>query len=143
MTDTAYFLANASVVPVWALMVFAPRATLTERLTSTPLIPVLYGMLYITLVIAHFFIGGEGDMWTLDGLRLSFTRDLVLLLAWVHYLCFDMVVGMWALRDAKRLQLSWWMVGPCLVLMLFLGPAGFVCYVLVRRWMGGAKRWEV
>ena len=81
------------------------------------------------------------DRASLAGLRLSFERDSVLLLAWVHYLCFDMVVGMWVLRDAKRLAIGSWWVGPCLLFTLLLGPIGFGAYALLRWRRVGATGW--
>lgn len=140
--ETSYLLANASVLPVWLLMVFAPHTRLTERLTATPLVPLAYALLYATLLVGTMTTGGDGDMGSMAGLRTAFERDGVLLLAWVHYLCFDMVVGMWELRDAKRLGLSWWGVGPCLVGTLMFGPFGFAAYLALRWFQAGKTTWD-
>ena len=141
MGETIYALANASVIPFWCLLILAPKAKLTERLFSTPLVPVMYAVLYAGLLAASFVGTGGGDMFSLEGLRAAFTRDVVLLLAWVHYLCFDMVVGLWEWRDAKRLGLHWGWVAPCLLLTLMLGPVGFLCYVVVRLVRSRQVRW--
>lgn len=142
MGELAYGIANASIVPVWLLLVFAPRWALTERLASTPVVPALYAVLYAALLVGSLAVGGDGGMASLVDLRLAFERDVVLLLAWVHYLCFDMLVGMWIRRDALRRGLSWWVVGPCLVGTLMFGPAGFVAYAVARRALAGATTWD-
>lgn len=141
MGETAYLLANLSVAPVWLLMILAPNARLTERLVATPLVPALYAVLYVGLLVATTATGGDGDMGSMAGLRVAFERDGVLLLAWVHYLCFDMVVGMWEVRDAKRLGLSWWAVGPCLLFTLMFGPFGFLGYCALRYARAGDATW--
>ncbi len=143
MGETAYLIANASVLPVWWLLVFAPRAALTRRLASTPFVPGLYAVLYAALLVGSMTVGGDGDMGSMAGLRIAFERDVVLLLAWVHYLCFDMVVGMWISRDALRRGITWWIVGPCLVATLMFGPLGLLAYAVARRVRAGAVRWDV
>ena len=142
MGETAYLIANASVAPVWLLMIFAPTASITERMTRTPLVPALYAVLYSCLLIGSFVLPGEGSMSSLADLRIAFERDLVLLLAWVHYLSFDMVVGMWEYRDARKHGLSWWAVGPCMAGTLMFGPFGMLAYVVLRRVMAGQTDWE-
>ena len=141
MGETAYLLANASVLPVWALMVFVPAASVTQRLTATPAVPALYAVGYALLLIGTLVRGGDGDMASLDGLRAGFERDAVLLMAWLHYLCFDMVVGMWICNDARSKELSWRWVGPCLVGTLMAGPVGWLCYLVGRRAKAGATGW--
>ncbi len=138
--ETWYLIANASVAPVWLLLILAPRAALTERVAATPLVPAIYALVYVGLLVPAL-TGGSGDMASLEGLRAAFEQDAALLLAWVHYLCFDMAVGMWAYREGRRLGMSWWVVGPCLAGTLMFGPAGFVAFVAARRLMTGVSAW--
>jgi hypothetical protein len=53
-------------------------------------------------------------------------------MGWVHYLAFDLFVGSWQLRDAKRLDIAHVQLIPCLLLTLLLGPIGLVCYFALR-----------
>ena len=132
MGELSYLVANASVMPVWLLMIAAPKSVITRSLIRTPLVPIFYAVLYAALLIASLVAGGDGGMDSLDSLRISFERDSLLLMAWVHYLCFDMVVGMWEVRDARRLGIEPRWLAPCLVFTLMLGPIGFAMYVAVR-----------
>ena len=86
---------------------------------------------------------GGGDMGSLDGLREGFEQDPILLLAWVHYLSFDLFVGMWITRDRARLGLSPWPVAPCLLLTLMLGPVGLALYLGLRWATRRTLRFEV
>jgi hypothetical protein len=140
--ELAYLIANASVIPPWLAMMLAPRARITQALIATPVVPALLAVVYAALVAASLVGGGEGGMGSLADLRVGFERDLVLLLAWVHYLSFDLFVGMWELRDAQRRGLSHWGVVPCLIFTLMLGPTGLLLYVAFRWFSIGSVRFD-
>ena len=62
-----------------------------------------------------------------------FQDPWALLAGWVHYLCFDLAVGAWALRDAQRRGLPHLLLVPALVLTFLLGPVGLLLYAGLRR----------
>jgi len=78
-------------------------------------------------------LGGEGGMDTLENLKVSFGRDEVLVLGWVHYLVFDLFVGAWIVRDSSVLKIGQLTIVPALILTLLAGPIGLLFY-LVLRW---------
>ena len=135
-----YVFVNLSVMPWWLCMMVLPNWRVTQRITATPLIPMAYALLYTAFVVPSF--GGEGaDLTSLAGIRDAFARDVVVLLGWIHYVCFDLLVGMWVYRDARHHQLPWWGVAPCLVFNLMLGPFGFLCYIGFRAARLKRLRW--
>lgn len=123
---THLFLAASAVAvaPVWFLMIARPDARLTRRLVTSErviLVPVaLYGLFMLTTVGPH-----------LADLRLG--TGTVLVVAWMHFLPFDLFVGRWIYLDASRRGLRHWRVGPALLLTMFLGPFGFGAYTLLAR----------
>jgi hypothetical protein len=54
------------------------------------------------------------------------------LLAWIHFLAFDLFVGRWIYRDGYERFISAWLMSPVLVLALLLGPLGLLTYLLIR-----------
>lgn len=74
----------------------------------------------------------RGGFGSLREVALLFEHDWMLLAGWVHYLAFDLFVGSWQVRDARRLGIPHAAVLPCLVLTLFLGPVGWLLYLGVR-----------
>ena len=130
--ELLYLLANASAGLCWLPLIVAPASRLTQRLTATPLVPAVFAVLYVVLVVFMLAGDGVGGMESLAALRRGFASDTVLLLAWVHYLCFDMVVGHGVLRDSQRLGLPALAVAPCLVLTFLLGPVGLLAYLGLR-----------
>jgi hypothetical protein len=131
MAETLYVICNAAVLPGWALLIFAPRWKWTHALVVTVLLPVLLGLVYISLIAAN--VGALNSAFThLSDVARLFENPYCLLAGWVHYLAFDLFVGGWQVRDAQRCGVPHWVVAPCLILTLLLGPTGLVCYFAAR-----------
>ena len=141
--ELLYTLANGAAGACWLPLLLAPRSRFTERWTASPLPPLVFAVVYAVLVVVMVTGPGEGSMASLASLRRGFERDPVLLLAWVHYLCFDMMVGFWEVRDSRRLGLSPWLVAPCLLLTFLLGPLGLLLYLGLRLASRGSLRFDV
>jgi hypothetical protein len=123
-------IANISVIPAWLLLIIIPRSTITRKVVHSYLYPVLLGVFYLFLLVVSW--GGEGGMDTLENLKLSFQRDEVLVLGWVHYLVFDLFIGAWIARDATANGIKHLSIIPSLVLTLFVGPVGLLSYLILR-----------
>ena len=129
--ETLFSISGMVSVPGWLLLVVAPRWPWTSRLVAGVVIPLLLAVLYVYLVVTHFF-GAEGGFGTLADVSLLFQNPYVLLAGWVHYLALDLFVGSWEVRDARRLGIPHLLVIPCLVLTLLFAPAGLLLYFVLR-----------
>jgi hypothetical protein len=99
------------------------------------LYPALLGAVYTACACVLFLSGGgpEGaGMGSLPGVMKLFSMPLAAFVGWVHYLVFDLFVGAWQARDARRHGIPHALLLPCLALTLMLGPAGLLLYLLVR-----------
>ena len=76
--------------------------------------------------------GNEGGFSTLAGVSQLFANPWLLLAGWIHYLCFDLLIGCWEVRDARDRGLPHLLVVPCLLLTFMFGPAGWLLYQGVR-----------
>ncbi len=123
-------IANISVIPAWLLLIIIPRSPITRQVVHSYLYPALLGVFYLLLLVISW--GGEGGMDTLENLKLSFQRDEVLVLGWVHYLVFDLFIGAWIARDAAANGIKHLSIIPSLVLTLFVGPVGLLSYLILR-----------
>jgi hypothetical protein len=123
-------LANMSVLPGWFLLVFLPQHRVTKLVVHSYLYPMLLGVVYLGLMVVSW--GGEGGMDTLENLKLSFSRDGILVLGWVHYLVFDLFIGAWMVRDSVENRIRHLSVVPFLILTLFAGPIGLLSYFIIR-----------
>jgi hypothetical protein len=129
--ELLFSICGKVVLPGWLLLIVAPRWKWTTRLIASVLLPGLMGAVYVYLIAAN--IGkAEGSFNTLAGVASLFKTPELLLAGWVHYLAFDLFVGCWEVRDAQRLGVRHWLVIPCLILTLMLGPSGLLAYFVVR-----------
>ena len=133
--QTLLTLINLSVLPAWILLIFAPRWAWTDRLIHSGLYPVCLGLAYLAFMVGALFFGTNEDpvdFMTLEGIAAIFTHPFGILTAWVHYLVFDLFVGMWEARDARRRGLAHWKLVPCLFLTFMAGPIGLLLYFILR-----------
>jgi hypothetical protein len=134
--QTLLNLINFAVLPAWALLIVAPRWRWTERLIHSGLYPVVLGLAYVGFMICALKFGTNNEpvsFTTVEGIAAIFTHPFGLLTAWVHYLVFDLFVGMWEARDTRRRGMSHFALTPCLVLTFMAGPAGLLLYFGLRR----------
>lgn len=129
--ETLFSICQYSVMPAWALLVFAPRWKGTQVVVHTGIFPLAFGAVYLALAATNFF-GGEGNFNSLEGVATMFENRGALLAGWVHYLVFDLFIGAWESRDSRRLGIPHLAVVPCLLLTLMAGPVGLLLYVALR-----------
>ncbi|CAN5181913.1 ABA4-like family protein [soil metagenome] len=129
--DTAFQLANLSVLPAWLLMFVAPGSIVTRYVVYSYLYPMLLGIVYVVLLVLTLQTS-SGDFGSLAGVKELFSSEWAVVLGWVHYLVFDMFVGSWELQDSRKNGISHWLVLPCLFFTLMLGPVGLLMYLLLR-----------
>lgn len=93
---------------------------------------VILALTYLYFIIQGISGAEEGGFGSLAEVRSLFGSDEALLAGWIHYLAFDLFVGMWIARDAWKTDLNRWMLLPCLLLTFMLGPVGLLTYFIIR-----------
>jgi hypothetical protein len=122
--DQIFAIVNPLAALAWlALIVLPRRAPLVTGLA----LPALFAALYAVLIAAHWG-GSDGGFSSLPDVAALFANRWLLLAGWVHYLCFDLLVGTWEVQDAQARGIPHLLVVPCLVLTFLFGPAGWVLY---------------
>ena len=129
--EALFSIAGFVVLPGWALLVFAPWWRWSTGLVPGIVLPAILGVLYTALIAINFF-GSEGGFGSLADVARMFENSYLLLAGWIHYLAFDIFVGAWEVRDARRLGINHLLVVPCLLLTFMLGPVGLLVYLGVR-----------
>ncbi|MBO6658876.1 MAG: DUF4281 domain-containing protein [Pseudomonadales bacterium] len=132
--DTVFTIINAAILPFWVLLLFLPHHKVTQVLVHSGLVPVLFGLVYAYYMISGLILGGAegGGMDSLQSLMMAFTDPGSVVAAWTHYLIFDLFVGAWMVRDAKREEILHLAIVIPLVLTLMAGPVGLLLYVALK-----------
>jgi len=127
--DQIFAAANLTAMCGWLLLVIFPRKPLARSVAAA--IPIVLAAGYLGLLASHW---GEssGGFSTLRDVGALFSNPWILLAGWVHYLAFDLFIGIWEVRDSTERGLSHWLVIPCLVLTFLFGPVGLLCYYALR-----------
>ncbi|WP_293868637.1 ABA4-like family protein [uncultured Alsobacter sp.] len=110
-----------------ALSPLAPRAT--QAVATT--VPLVLSAGYAALILVSW-AGAPGGFGSLADVMRLFTAPTVALAGWVHYLAFDLLVGAWEARTARREGLPHVLLLPCLVLTFLFGPAGLLLFLSIR-----------
>jgi len=124
----AFRLLNLAVLPWWGVWLAAPRSRWALRAASHSGIFLGLSALYTGLLVAALREAG-GPGLDFDALRGLLSSPLGFLAGWTHTLAFDLFVGAWILREARRLGVE---PRPYLVFALLAGPVGLGAF-LARR----------
>ena len=129
--DQLFSLCNSAALIGWLILAIAGRKRWAAYLTTGVILPLLLAIAYLVLLLGHW---GEtkGDFGTLTGVAALFSNHWVLLAGWIHYLCFDLFIGSWEVRDAQARGISHWLVIPCLFFTFMFGPVGLLLYFGLR-----------
>jgi hypothetical protein len=126
----------------WLLLIFLPRWWWTTTFITSWLIPAILAVAYLVLIVMYFRAAPANATFdSLAGVRAFFELDGLLLAGWIHYLCFDLFIGSWEVRDARRQGIHHLLVIPCLVFTFLLGPIGLLAYLLLKYALRG--RWTI
>ena len=147
--DTVFSVANMYALICWVALAFLPRwpALLAAILyAGVGLLSLTYAVTMIGLVTGTFDpVGGEpgGNFSSIDGVQALFASDGGLTLGWVHYLAFDLFVGLWIARDADAKGFSRIIQVPVLFATLMAGPLGLLIWMVIREKRAQAQgRWS-
>jgi hypothetical protein len=138
--DMIFGLANAWALLGWLILACAPKR---ERVVpfvffaGAVLLACLYAGLIIPLMAGVISDGGPvgrppADFTTLAGVMALFDTPGGATIGWIHYLVFDLFVGIWIARNADAHKISRWLQAPILFLTLMAGPIGLLLYLLLR-----------
>lgn len=133
MTPNEVFsLANLTVMPMWIVMILLPNWKITRFLIDFKIVPILLSLVYAVYIGMALAADGMMDFGSLSTVMALFTKENAVLAGWVHYLAFDLLVGMWILDQNRELGLHQLLIAPCLLLTFMFGPVGFLLFMTLR-----------
>jgi len=133
MTPTEVFsIANMIAIPMWVLMLFFSKWKVTRFLIDFKVIPLALAFMYAIYIFQAIQISGMMDFGSLTSVITLFTEENAVLAGWIHYLAFDLIVGMLVLDQNKELKINQLVMAPCLFLTFMLGPIGFLLFMIIK-----------
>jgi hypothetical protein len=130
--DQLFDIANSVALTAWLGLLFLPRVRVVTDVIAAVLIPCLFAAAYFVILMRFFDPGGFEKFSTLAGLASLQGSPWLLLAGWLHYLAFDLFVGTWEVRTARREGIAHLAIVPSLLLTFMAGPAGLLLFVITR-----------
>ncbi len=133
MTPSDMFsVVNMVAMAMWLLMIFLPRWKGTRLLIDYKVIPIALSIIYVIYLVLSLNNGNGLDFGSLESVMQLFTREDAVLAGWVHYLAFDLLIGMWILDQNQKLGINHIWLVPCLLGTFMVGPVGFLLFIILR-----------
>ena len=128
--EQIFSMAGALAAAGWLFLVFLPKRPLAVHVAGV-FLPLLLALMYLYFIAVNIR-GAEGGFGSLADVAALFQKRELLLAGWIHYLCFDLFIGAWEVRDSQRHQIPHLVVIPCLIMTFMLGPIGLLFYFAIR-----------
>jgi len=134
--ELIFSVTNIYALVMWAILAFAPRSDMIMKglfYGGVGLLAATYAVIIVPLMTGMVDGGGgTPDFSTLEGVKTTLSSDGGATIGWIHYLAFDLFVGMWVARNADQYGFARWLQIPFLFFTLMLGPFGLTLYLLLR-----------
>ncbi len=131
--ESLFQLVNTAILPAWLLLFFLPHWKYTQKTIHAIWIPCILGIFYAYLIFSsNEALPADANLTTLSGIMSMLSDPQAFLASWIHYIIFDLFVGAWIVRDAKRTEIKHLLIVPCLIFTLMLGPLGLTLYLLLK-----------
>ncbi len=123
--ETLFSAASTAALLGWLLLIAGPRRRWVRWLIGGGIVGGLC-LVYGVLAMAYFFTVPGGGFGTLEQVMRLFTVPEVALAGWVHYLAFDLAVGLWIAQRSDAQGVSRWLQAPVLGVTFMFGPLGLL-----------------
>lgn len=131
-TAEVFSISNLLVMPMWLLMILLPKWKATRFLIDYKIVPLLLSLIYAVYIGISIQTGGMMDFGSLQSVMELFTKENAVLAGWVHYLAFDLLVGMWMLDQNRTIGIHQLLMVPCLFFTFMFGPVGFLLFIIIK-----------
>ena len=128
--ERIFSLASVIATVGWLFLIVLPKRPLALHVAGV-FFPLLLALMYLYFIAMHIR-GAEGGFGSLADVAMLFQKRELLLAGWIHYLCFDLFIGAWEIRDSQRHGIPHLVVIPCLIMTFMLGPIGLLFYFAIR-----------
>jgi hypothetical protein len=122
----------------WLLLILLPTWKFTRWIAETAVFPVFLSIVYVLGIIPLLMQTGPGimsDFGSAEGVTRLLGNADIALVAWIHILAFDQVVGMMIYREnMQHRYVPLPVQSVLLAATLMFGPVGFLTYYVLRAW---------
>ncbi|MEP2980346.1 MAG: ABA4-like family protein [Lentilitoribacter sp.] len=129
--ETLFAISSPIAMLGWVALIISPIIPTWSDRIATYISPGLLSLAYMSLILA-FWSDAKGGFDTLANVQLLFTQSEIAMAGWLHYLAFDLFMGAWIVREARKASISHWFIVPILPFTLLFGPIGYVLFLALK-----------
>lgn len=141
ITEIVFNISNFLALVGWLMLLMFPASRFVRVTIISGGLILVFALCYLGLILVHFPIG-ETDFSSLAGVMKLFENKDMVAAGWLHYLAFDLLVGVWITLNARSHSFKHWWIIPSLFLTFMFGPIGLLSYFILRaiitkNWLNG------
>lgn len=130
--DSIFQLSNTIALLGWLILVIASPFWVSFDKLLIGIVITLFALTYFWLLAQNFKFSDMEKFSTLDGVMELFTSKIAVTTAWLHFLAFDLMAGIWIKKNAVQHGIKHWILLPCFFFTFMIGPVGVLLYLLIR-----------
>jgi len=131
-------VANLLAVSGWFVLLASPLIPRAASLFAGLIAPLILSVGYTSVILVNWS-SAQGGFGSLPAVAQLMQSPWLQLAGWVHYLAFDLLLGAWQARVARREAIPHLLVMPCLFMTFLFGPAGYLAFQAIRAARRGLK----
>jgi|KBSMisStandDraft_5_1062788.scaffolds.fasta_scaffold62897_2 hypothetical protein len=129
--ESIFSTANAIAMVGWLVLLVLPRWRSVDQFIIGVIVT-LFSLAYVFVLFHHFNFGDAKKFGSLQGVMELFSHPELVVAGWIHYLAFDLMTGLFIVKNARLHGIQHGFVVPCLLFTFMLGPTGLLLYLLIR-----------
>lgn len=129
--EIVFTFTNVLALAGWLALLLAPRAPKFADKIAGIIIPALLAIAYLILAPVFFSLS-DGGFDSLANVMVLFDNPQAVMAGWLHYLAFDLFIGAWQVRQARRIGIRHLVLLPALILTFLFGPIGLLVFFAIR-----------
>jgi hypothetical protein len=129
--DQVFSICNTLAMAGWIILIFLTFWKKRDQYVFGIII-VLFAIIYSWLIFSSIDRDIFKNFSTLNGVSNLFANRQMLLAGWIHYLAFDLLAGIYIVRNGEKNNINHWLTTPTLMLTFLFGPFGLLLYFLLR-----------
>ena len=126
MLDAIFYTTTALATSSWLALICLPR---TPRLVGVIRYGVVAVLCLVYVILAATQVGElSGGFESLDALHRLFSTRAAVLIGWLHYLAFDLFIGVWIALRCDHAGIKRIVQAPVLAFTFLAGPIGLLLF---------------
>ena len=129
--EEIFSLCNGLALLGWVVLIFIPSWKKRDQYVLNFII-MLFVIVYSWIIFSSIDKNIFSNFSTLAGVSKLFADKTLLLAGWIHYLAFDLLAGIYIVRNAAKNGIHHWLTTPALFFTFLFGPFGLLLYFGLR-----------